>query len=200
MRDGKVISGSKEFTPVAAHSFLRADRDEPSLAFVEEGGARYKLSDHGSAQKEPLWRALLIFAVLGSIVLGVLVSAVLLPLWLVALFRGRLAGRGGALVRLLPVGALATLLLTFILPLLVISSGSTTAMRRLADPSVTSIVVLGCSVLFPLLAAWGFWRSLKTPAAKLPVRLYAGATTLAVLIFSAYAAVIGWVGAMTWRM
>jgi hypothetical protein len=29
---------------------------------------------------------------------------------------------------------------------------------------------------------------------------YDGATTLAVLVFAAYAAAIGWVGAMTWRM
>lgn len=199
-RGGKLISGGKEFTPVGAHSFQRADRDEPSLAFVEEGGETYKLSALGSAQKEPLWGAALIFLVLGLIALGVLISIVMLPVWLIALFRGRLAERGGALVRFLPVGALAALLLTFVLPLSVIASGSTTAMRSLAEPGFKSISVLVLSVLFPLLAGWGFWRSLKSPAAKLPVRLYARATTLAVLVFAAYAAAIGWVGVMTWRM
>jgi hypothetical protein len=124
----------------------------------------------------------------------------MLPVWLIAKFRGRLAERGGALVRFLPVGALATLLLTFIPPLLIIGGGSTTAMRRLAAPGFTSITVLLCSLLFPLLAAWGFWRSFRAPGAKRFVRLYARATTLAVLVFAAYAAAIGWVGVMTWRM
>lgn len=200
VRDGKLISGGKDFTAVGAHAFQRADRDEPSLAFVEEGGKRFKLSAHGSAEKEPLWGAVLIFVVLGLLALGVLISIVMLPVWLIALFRGRLVERGGALVRFLPGGALAALLLTFVLPLLVIASGSTTAMRRLGEPGPYSITILLCSLSFPMLAAWGFWRSLKAPAAKLPVRLFARATTLAVLVFAAYAAAIGWVGAMTWRM
>ncbi len=199
-RGDKLISSGNEFTPVGVHSFQRADRDQPSLAFVEDGGETYKLSALGSARKEPLWRAALIVIVLGLIVLGLLISIVMLPVWLIALFRGRLAERGGALVRFLPIGALATLLLTFVLPLLVIASGSTTAMHRLAEPGPYSITILLCSVAFPILAALGLWRSLRAPEAKRSVRLYARATTLAVLAFAAYAAAIGWVGVMTWKM
>jgi CubicO group peptidase (beta-lactamase class C family) len=200
VRDGKLVSSGKEFTPVGAHSFQRADRDEPSLAFVEEGGERFKMSDHGSAQKEPLWSVAVSFAVIGLLVIGVFISVVMLPIWLIALFRGRLVERGGALVRFLPVGALATLLLTFALPLAVIASGSTTAMHRLGEPGPYSITILLCSLAFPILAAWGLWRSLHAREAKLFVRLYARATTLAVLLFAVYAAAIGWVGVMTWRM
>jgi len=199
-RNGKLISSGHEFTPVGAHSFQRADRDQPNLAFVEDGGETYKLSALGAARKEPLWRAALIVAVLGLLVLGLLISVVMLPVWLIAKFRGRLAERGGALVRFLPIGALATLILTFVLPLLVIASGSTTAMHRLAEPGPYSIAILLCSLAFPILAALGLWRSLRAPGTKRSVRLYARATTLAVLAFATYAAAIGWVGVMTWKM
>ena len=198
--DGKLISNGKDFFPAGPHTFRRADRDEPNLAFVEEGGAAFKLSDHGSTQKEPLWRAVLIFLVLGLLVLGALISVVMLPVWLIAWLRGRLADRGGVLVRLLPIGALVALLATFVLPLLVVVSGSTTAMRQLAEPGIYSIAILLCSVLFPLLAVLGLWRSLRATGANAFVRLYAGLTTLGILAFAVYAASIGWVGAATWTM
>ncbi|HXU29129.1 MAG TPA: serine hydrolase domain-containing protein, partial [Thermoanaerobaculia bacterium] len=83
-RGGKLISGGHEFTPVGDHGFQRADRDQPSLAFVEDGGETYKLSALGSARKEPLWGALLIVTTLGLIVLGLLISIVMLPVWLIA--------------------------------------------------------------------------------------------------------------------
>ncbi len=198
--DGRLISSGNDFFPAGPHTFRRADRDEPNLAFVEEGGARFKLSDRGSAQKEPLWRAVLVAVVLGLLALGALISVVMLPVWLIAWLRGRLADRGGALVRLLPIGALLTLLATFVLPLLIVASGSTTAMRRLAEPGLYSIAILMCSVLFPLLATLGLWRSLRAIKAKAFVRLYAGLTTLAILAFAVYAASIGWVGVATWTL
>jgi CubicO group peptidase (beta-lactamase class C family) len=195
-----LISGGKEFFPVGPHTFRRADRDEPSLAFVEEGGATFKLSDHGSARKEPLWRVILIAAVGSLLAIGLLISVVMLPVWLIAGARGRLAERGGWLVRLLPAGALLALLATFLLPLLVIASQSIQGMHRLGTPTPYSIAVFVCSVLYPLLAALGLWRSLRATGTRAAVRLYAGLTSLAILAFATYAAPIGWVGVMTWTL
>jgi CubicO group peptidase (beta-lactamase class C family) len=200
VENGKLISGGNELYPTGPHTFRRADRDEPSLAFVEEGGATYKLSDHGSAQKEPLWRVVLIIVVGALLVLGLLISVVMLPVWLIAGARGRLKERGGWLVRLLPVGALLALLATFLLPLLVIASQSSQGMHRLGAPGPYSILILVCSVLFPLLGVLSLWRSLRKTGANAFVRLYAGLTAIAVLAFAVYAASIGWVGVTTWTL
>jgi CubicO group peptidase (beta-lactamase class C family) len=196
--NGRLRISGNDFFPAGPHTFRRADRDEPSLAFVEEGGETFKLSDHGSQQKEPLWRVAVIAVVLGLLALGLLISAVMLPVWLIAWARGRLAGRGGALVRFLPAGAVLTLAATLILPLLVIASGSNKGLHQLGAPSLYSITILVCSVLFPLLAALGLWRSLRAAEARTFVRWYAGLTCVAVLVFAGYAAAIGWVGVRTW--
>jgi len=50
------------------------------------------------------------------------------------------------------------------------------------------------------LAALGLWRALGASGAGVFIRLYAGATSLALLAFSLWAASIGWVGAQTWTM
>ncbi len=197
---GKLTISGNDFFPTGAHVFRRADRDTASLAFAEDGGETFKMSAFTSAVKEPLWRAGVIAGVLGLMALGAVIAIMMSPVWLVAWLRGRSSERSGASVRFLPFLAFVAMAVTFALPIAFVASGSIPATRLLAAPGPYSITVLVCSVLFPLLAALGLWHALRADGANVVVRLYAGLTSLALLVFSAYAASIGWVGAQTWTM
>jgi CubicO group peptidase (beta-lactamase class C family) len=197
---GKLVIGGKEFFPTDEHTFRRADREAPTLAFVEGEGRTYKLSAFNAAVKEPWWWVLVMASVLGLLALGALVGLVMSPFWLIAWLRGRLATRGGAGVRLLPLLACAALAVTFGLPLGYLASGAIPEALRLARPGPYSYLILVSSLLFPLLALLGLWRAIATAGVGPFVRLYAALTSLAVLAFSAYAASIGWIGARTWTM
>jgi CubicO group peptidase (beta-lactamase class C family) len=199
-RQGKLVIGGNEFFPTGEHTFRRADREAPTLAFVESEGRTYKLSAFNTAVKEPWWRVLVIACVLGLLTLAALLGLVMSPVWLIAWLRGRLATRGGAGVRFLPLLAIAALAVTFGLPLAYLTSGAIPEALRLARPGPYSYLILASSLLFPLLAVLGLWRALATDGVGRFVRLYAALTSLAVLAFSAYAASIGWVGARTWAM
>ncbi|HZM71044.1 MAG TPA: serine hydrolase domain-containing protein [Candidatus Cryosericum sp.] len=198
--DGRLVVGGNDYFPTSEHTFQRADRDAPSLAFAEDEGRTYMMSAFSAAVKEPLWRAVLIAAVLGLLALGAVIAVVMSPVWLIALARGRLGARGGALVRFLPLLGVVALVATFALPLGYLASGSIAAAGPLAQPGPYSYAIFSCSILFPLLGGLGLWRALRASDAGLFVRLHAGATSTALLAFAAYAAFIGWVGARTWTM
>ena len=197
---GKLIVSGRTWIPVGPHSFRRDDRDEASLGFVEDGGEIYKISAFNAQRKEPLWRIGLIALVGFLLGLGLLVSIAMLPVWIVGWIRGRLTGRGGSAIRFAPIGALAALALTFALPIAAISSPGMKALHRLADVGPYSLAILVCSILFPLLAALGLWLGVRRREAGWFVRIYACATSLAVLAVAAYAGSIGWIAARTWRM
>lgn len=200
VEDGKFMSRGNQFIPTAAHLFRRADREAATLAFVESEGNIYKVSAFNATVKEPLWRVVIIAAVLGLIVLGVLVSVIMSPFWLVAVIRGRLSGRGGALLRFLPLLSVIALILTFALPFVYLASGSIPSAMLLAVPGPFSYAIFASSLLFPLLALLALLRAWGASEAGIVIRVYAFLTSLAILAFSAYAASIGWVGAQTWTM
>src|SRR5262249_291940 len=110
---GKLVVSGNDFLPTAPHIFRRFDRDEPSLAFLEDGGHVYKVSGLYAAEKEPTWRVIAMAIVGATIVLGALFAIVMTPFWLIAGFRGRLANRGGWLVRFLPLASILTMATTF---------------------------------------------------------------------------------------
>ena len=106
---GKLIVSGNDWQPVSAHSFRRADRENASLAFVEDGGHIYKIGAFNAQVKEPFWRVLAIWLVAGVLVLGGLTGIVLLILRGVGRMRGRVGVRGGLMLRLLPLLGLAAL-------------------------------------------------------------------------------------------
>jgi hypothetical protein len=198
--NGKISLNGTDFFPTSEHTFRRADRDAPTAAFVSDAEGTYRFSAFDAAIKEPIWRATLIVGTLALLVLGTVSGLVLLPIWLIALIRGRLADRGGVLVRVLPLLAIGALLTTFALPFAYLGSGAIPDALALATPGAYSYAIFAFSLAFPLLGALGFWRGIVTSDANLFIRSYAVLTSLAVLLFSVYCAAIGWVGAQTWTM
>src|SRR6185295_8071691 len=83
-RDGKLIISGNEWLPTGPNTFRRADREEATLAFVEDGGRTYKIAAFASQEQEPMWRAVLLVAVGAVLALGLVFSIVMLPFWLIA--------------------------------------------------------------------------------------------------------------------
>ncbi|MEQ1863653.1 MAG: serine hydrolase domain-containing protein [Micropepsaceae bacterium] len=197
---GKLRISGNDFFPTSQHTFRRADREAPTLAFTEDQGETYKISAFNATQKEPWWRVAVIAGVLGFLALGAVIAVLMSPVWLIAWLRGRLADRGGALVRILPLLSVVALIVTFALPLGYLTSGAIPAALQLAQPGPYAYTIFASSILFPLFAALGLWRALTASGVGVFVRLHAMLTSLALLAFCAYAASIGWVGAQTWTM
>ena len=198
--DGKLVMDGIDWWPVGPHSFRRADRETPSLAFIEDSGRAYKISAIGASEKEPLWRVGAIWGVALLVPLVTIFGLIMLIPWLIAQARGRLAMRGGLAIRLVPLAGLTALIVNYILPLKAMSGNSVAALRQLADVGPYSLTILACSLIYPVCGAIGIWLAIRGRAAALPARLYAAAASTALLCVTGYAMAIGWFAMRTWTM
>jgi CubicO group peptidase (beta-lactamase class C family) len=198
--DDRLVAGGKDFFPSGPHSFRRADRDTPSLAFVEDRGHIYKVGPFNAQLQEPLWKMAVLWLAGVLIAIGLVLSLVMLPVWLVALARGRLKQRGGAAVRFVPVLGYVALIATFALPLLQITTSGMMALHRLADVAPYSLTIFVASIVFPLCAVIGLWLAWRRTDASRFARFYAATACLGLTAAAIYAARMGWVGAATWNM
>jgi len=196
---GKLIVSGNDWWPVSAHSFRRADRQGASLAFVEDDGQFFKIGAFNAQEKEPLWRVLAIWLVACVLVLGALTGIILLIVRSVGRMRGRIGARGGVVLRLLPLLAIAALAANVAMPIMAYSDAGA-AVNRLAEIGPYSLAILACSLLYPLLAVIGLVLALRVDTASRFVRAYAALTSLALLCVTGYAIAIGWFAMQTWNM
>ncbi|HXC54074.1 MAG TPA: serine hydrolase domain-containing protein [Rhizomicrobium sp.] len=197
---GRLIVSGNDWFAISAHSFRRFDREAASLAFVADGGKVYKIGAFNAAVKESFALILAIWAVLALIGLGAIGGVVMLVPWIVGQVRGRLAARGGLLMRLLPLLSVAALVATFALPFGVINDSGASAVHQLAEVGPYSLTVLVCSVLYPLLALLGLVLAVRNAAAPLAIRAYVGLASLGLVAAGVYAASIGWFAVRSWTM
>jgi CubicO group peptidase (beta-lactamase class C family) len=198
--NGRLTVSGNDFFPVSAHLFRRFDREDPSLAFVEDGGRVYKLGAFNAAVKESLWLIAAMAAVGALCALGAVVGVIMLIPWIYFAMRGRLADRGGLTMRLMPLASIVALGVTLALPLMVLTSASESAVSQLADIGPYSLTVLICSVLFPLFALASLVLAIRNSDARAVVRLYVALSAIGLLAVSGYLASIGWFAARTWTM
>jgi len=194
------LAGSANYQPVTPHIFQRNDREQPSVAFVEEDGHVYKLTAFNAAEKLALWRVVLLIAVAAILVSGTIFAIVMTPFWLFAGFRGRLAGRGGWMVRFAPLLSVAALIATVALTVRVIAGSGTSALNDLATIGPYSLTIFAMSLLYPAFALLGLWLGYRKTDASMSVRVYAVLLSVAMLAFCAYALPIGWIGMRSWTM
>jgi CubicO group peptidase (beta-lactamase class C family) len=195
-----LVVGGKDFFPFGPHSFRRADRDTPSLGFVEDRGNLYKIGPFSAQLKEPLWKMAVLWLAGALLAVGLVLSIVMLPVWLIALARGRLKQRGGAAVRFVPVLGYIALIATFAMPLIQVSASGMIALHRLADVGLYSLTIFVCSIVFPVCAVLGLWLAWRRGGVSRFVRIYATTACLGLAAAAIYAGRFGWVGAMTWNM
>jgi len=198
--DGKLIVSGNDFLPVSAHVFRRHDREDPSLAFVEDGGRIYKVGAFNAAMREPFWLIAAAFVIVAIVVVGTLFGLAMLIPWIVFAVQGKLAARGGFTMRLLPLLSTGALAVMAALPIMAYSDAGASAVHRLADIGPYSLTIMVASVLFPLLALAGLGLGLRNGEARAIVRGYVVATSLALLVLSGYFASIGWFAMRTWEM
>ncbi|HEY0105530.1 MAG TPA: serine hydrolase domain-containing protein, partial [Rhizomicrobium sp.] len=198
--DGKLVTGGYDWYPVDAHSFRRADREEASSAFVEDRGRIYRIGAFSAQEQVPFWLVLACGAVAALIALGAVVGVAMLVPWIVGRLRGRLAGRGGLFLRLLPLLSLTAMAVTFTLPILAYADSGATAVRQLAQVGWYSLAVMAASILFPLFALAGLVLSIRRSDAPAFIRVYAGLASLGLSAAALYAASIGWFAVRTWTM
>lgn len=195
---GKLVVGGKDFLPTGPHSFRRADRSEATVAFVEQDGQAFKINATSAQQKVALWHMIGLWLLGAIILLGLLVGVVMLIPWVIAYRRGRLADTGGLCFRLLPLVAIASLVVTLALPLLAVSGSGSTSVEQLANVGPYSLLILVCSMLYPLLALTGMVLTLRHRAAPRLIRAYVGLSSLGLASIATYAATIGWLPLRTW--
>ncbi len=194
------LGGSAQYEPVSAHIFRRIDREQPSVAFVEEDGHVYKLTAFNAAEKLAPWRVVLLVAVAAILVSGTIFAIVLSPFWLFAGFRGRLAERGGWMVRFAPLLSVVALIATVAMTARVIAGSGTSALSDLAAIGPYSLTIFALSLLYPAFALLGLWLGYRKADASRSVRIYAVLLSVAMLAFCAYALPIGWIGMRSWTM
>jgi CubicO group peptidase (beta-lactamase class C family) len=197
---GALLGSVSDFFPVSAHLFRRLDREEPSLAFVEDGGHVYKISAFNAARQEPVWLLGAIILVLGLCVLGTVIAVPMLFVWLFFWFRGQLTYRGGLFMRVAPLLSTVAFGVTMALPLMVVTSSSEGAVHMLAEIGPYSLTILAASVLFPLLAIVGFVLALRNDDARGIVRIYVTLYSLGLIAAAAYLACVGWIPMQSWTM
>jgi CubicO group peptidase (beta-lactamase class C family) len=198
--NGRLIVSGTDFLPVSAHLFRRYDREDPSLAFVDDGGRVYKIGAFNAAMKEPLWLMASIFLVGAVCALGAVIGIVMVIPWIYFAARGRLSDRGGLMMRLAPLAATVALGITLALPLMVLTSASEGAVRWLAEIGPYSVTILVCSLLFPIFALAGLVLAVRNTGARMIVRGYVGIACIGLLAVSIYLASVGWIPMQSWTM
>lgn len=197
---GAAFVGGVDFFPVSAHLFRRFDREAPSLAFVEDEGRIYKVGAFSSAVKDPLWLTIIIFSVVAICVVGAFAGVLMLLPWIFFALRGRLAERGGLLMRIAPLASTVALGVTLALPLMAISGSGTSAVHQLADIGPYSLAIFLCSILFPLFALAALVLAIRSSGARTIVRGYVAVNAIGLLVAAGYLASIGWFAMRTWTM
>jgi len=162
---GKLVLGGKDVLPTGQGSFRRSDRSEATLAFVEQDGRVFKINATSAQQKVPPWQMIGLWLLGAILVLSPLVGSVMLIPRVIAYRRGRLADKACLYFRLLPLVAIAPLAATLALPLLALSNSGSTSVQQLASIGPYSLLILFCSVLYPLLALTGMVSTVRNQAA-----------------------------------
>ncbi len=198
--DGKLIVSGNDWFAAGPHSFRRADRQDASLAFVQDGGHVYKIGAFNAAMREPLWRIYGLWLTGALIVFGAIVGIVMLVPWIVFAIQGRLAAKGGLFLRLVPLLSIAALAVTFALPIMAYADSGATAVHQLAEIGWYSLLVMAGSIAFPLLALLGLFLAIRKAGAPPFIRAYVGLACLGLTAAGGYAALIGWFAVRTWTM
>lgn len=197
--EGKLIISGNEWLATGEHTFRRMDREEATLAFVADGGSVYKISAFASQVQMPMWMAAAVVGIAGVLAIGLALSLLMTPVWIVSAVRGRLSERGGLIMRLLPLFAFLSFVAMMGLVAYAVLGSGTSAWTNLAYGPY-SITIFVTSILFPLFALLGLLAAWRGTNANGFVRLFLGLTSLAMLVVAGYLASIGWVGVQTWAM
>ena len=182
--------------PVGNAEWQRTDAAVPELILVElDGERRLQTGTSTYRQVSPLemWTKLVVLAGY-ALLLMISVPHVILVAWSGA--RGRLAGRGGSAMRLLPMAALYGVAGVVVYTLALFQTGD---LEFLGRPTLAAWGLFAWSALAPLwvvMALASLWP--RRPGAGRAATALAASYTIFALVACAYLAVHGWIALRLW--
>ena len=199
--DGKLIVSGNDWFPTGPHSFRRADREDASLAFVEKDGDFFKIGAFNAAELVPPWHVYGMWLTGGLIVFGSVIGVFMLFVpWVVSKILGRPVAPRTLSMRFVPAVATASMVAMFALPFIAYADSGASAVHQLADIGPYSLLIMACSIVFPLLAVLGLYLAIRRADAPWFVRTYVGLWSLGLSAAAAYTVAIGWFAMRTWTM
>jgi len=195
----KIVLNDIDRVPVGKNLFQRVDRMAPTVLFVDTAEGTQMLTATSARRQVP---QIEVFAKAGFgliYALALVVSGLFFFIWMIGWFGGRLADRGGVLVRAVPLLAILNLPVFAIDLLFTLGDGSWDVLMTLGTPSVPAQVIYGLSIAAPVLGVLAVVVALT--AGQGTPRLVRGLAMLngaLVLVASAYLWPYGWIGLKTW--
>jgi hypothetical protein len=179
--------------------FQRVDAVAPGLLFVESPNGMLVHTTDGTKRRVPRGEMIAKLSIIGTVVVSLVASVLLLPFWLRDMARGRLANRGGATIRFAPLVALACAVLV---PLGVLALLGTGDLAVLGRPSFWGGAVWLLSLAAPLIVlvvgsvVWR--RRVIAQSANRGVRWLALVQILLAVIVLGWLYAHGWIGIRIW--
>lgn len=157
------------------------------------------LTAFGASRLVPAWEVAVKAVYAISYAVAMLLSAVFLFVWTVAWIGGRLRGRGGALVRLVPSVAIFVPVVFLAAFVAAIAEPSMGALVTVGTPSTTAQIIYGLSLAIPATGALSLLIALAAPyATPFFVRMFAVLNSALVLGAAAFLWHYEWIGLKTW--
>jgi CubicO group peptidase (beta-lactamase class C family) len=199
IKNGHLLFTGIERIPVGANIFQRTDRAGPTLAFAPTPGGAILLTST-SASRRVAMTEIVIKSAFGAVYsLALVVTILYLLIWLIGWFGGRLADRGGALVRLVPTLAILSIPTLFAILFVELSDPSFTALRALGTQSPAALAIYALSLAIPILGALSVLSAIianrETPLFARALAFVNGGVALGL---AAWLWQFGWVGLKTW--
>lgn len=199
VENGKLMLDGIERVPVAPNTFQRIDRAGPSMLFVDTPEGKLLLAATGARRQLPMTEVAAKGGFVIAYALALLISVLFFIVWLISWPLGRLAERGGVLVRLVPTLAIAAPPVFLVTFLLFVAGDAWETLVILGTPSWQAQMIYGMSWAVPVLGALSLLFALIAPyGTSMFVRLLAFVNGALALGAAAYLWQFGWIGLKTW--
>jgi len=190
--DGEMLKFERaHWVHVGQGRFQKPDAAAPALVFIESGRGVEVHTHDGAKRRIGAAEMTLKLGVMALTTLSLLAGLLTLPVWAFSAFRGRLAARGGAALRLWPLAALGLAVAAPFSALALLASGD---IELLGRPSAWAWAVYALSWLAPAAACVAALQLWRKPAASMGQ----AARALAWLQLTLCACLLGWLTAHGW--
>jgi CubicO group peptidase (beta-lactamase class C family) len=177
--------------------FQREDRAAPNMIFVRQVDGIKMFTPTGVDRKVPLWELGGKAAFAAAFGLALTVGLLYMLLWIPSAFMGRLAGRGGVTIRLLPWLAILSVVALGGATIYLLSAND---LELLGKPNAFAWTLYGLTYAVPALGALTVLRAaIASSEANFFVRFIAWMNGVVVLALSGYLYAYGWIGMKLWE-
>jgi hypothetical protein len=195
--DGKLTIGGEPAVHVGNGLFQTKGAAAPDLVITRTDEGIELYHGLGAERRLPDWQVAATVTFLIALVTVLLVDLVFMPFWIWGILTGRLAGRGGLSIRLVPALAMMTLVAGCLTLILILGLND---IEILGKPSTGGWLLFGMTFAVPALGAATLVRSaMGAPDANLFVRLLAWANGLIVVTAAGHLWAYGWIGMKIWE-